>query len=49
MNRDIVFLLGNTAIAGALAGWAYIQLGWPGAIAAIAVSFLVGRMLRSNG
>ena len=49
MNKDIAFLLGNAAFAGALAGWAYIQLDWPGAVVAITVSFWVGRMLRGKG
>lgn len=46
MNRDIAFLLGNVAFAGALAGMAYVQLDWPGAVVAVVASFLVGRSMR---
>lgn len=48
MNRDIAFLLGNIAFAGALSGMAYVQLGWPGAVIAIIASFLVGRSMRKR-
>ncbi|MGE5467764.1 MAG: hypothetical protein ACM3Y9_10100 [Ignavibacteria bacterium] len=49
MNKDVAFLLANAAFAGGLAGWAYVRLDWPGAVAAIIAALLVGRSMRGKG
>lgn len=48
MNKRMVLLFGNVIVAGILAGWATVAIGWPGVAVVIAAAFFVGRMIRGG-